>query len=158
MSWMNSSWSSIGSFNRSLRWFTKCSSISSCFFSFSPASFWRYDILFLLLWLRRELWKNFVFLSPSLNHFSLDFCFHIVSSLFSCWSIVAFSCPYFSLLSSYIPLWIISYCRSSISFSSCDYASKIFQKTSLFHVFNICLVFFCFCWNLYMCVSLLSSL
>lgn len=93
------------------------------------------------------LWKIFVFFSPSLSHFILDFCLHNVSSCFSLSNICdsrIFSC--FDK-SSDQPSFMILYCRRFISWSRAFWAWKIFPKEVWFQCLILPLRFLSFYWN-----------
>ena len=101
-----------------------------------------------------ERWKNLVFFSHSLRHWTYDFCHHKISS-FLCLS----SSFLLSSLSSYYwvivyPAWMNCPWRFSSFFSSIFLSWKMFPKTSLFHLRTCCLKCLIFCWKQYIFVPL----
>jgi len=69
-----------GSVRSTLKYCTNIFSISSFWVSRFPCWSIKEKILFCCLCCIISLWKNLVFLSPSFNHWILDFCFHGTSS------------------------------------------------------------------------------
>ena len=91
-----------------------------------------------------DLWKKDVFLSPSLSHNFLDFCFHRVSSCCSlCMSSWSRVCSIWVSSSEY-PLLMALICISWIYCSRCFFSRNMLPNYSLFH----------FLTHSFMCLSL----
>ena len=125
---------------------TRTTSISLWVFCSVPLGSISFVILLWALWSMVDLWKNLVFLSPSLFHCTLDFCLQKISSYWhllshSCWS--ESDCIFFSPVKPFVTrIWLI-YC-SFLSTSPLDL--NIFPNSLWFHSLSfllMCLSLWC---------------
>lgn len=136
-----------GSYWIPLKWPRSTFSISSCCSTCSPCYLVMWWMWFcILLWIV-DLWKSFVFISPSFSQSILDFCLHKISSCL-CLSFSCF-CSSCSLLAkgSVRPAMIIFCCASAICCSRSFSSWKMFPITEWFHFLMWCLRNLSFCWN-----------
>lgn len=94
-----------------------------------------------------DLWKKDMFLSHSLSHSFLDFCFHRVSSCYSlCMSSWSRDCYVWFISSEYPSLMALIFI-SSIYCSGRFFSWKILRNESLFHFLTHYFMCFSFCWK-----------
>jgi len=105
-------------------------------------------ILLMYLWCNISLWKNLVFLSPSLSHWTLNFLRHRIFFYGSSNSVCSSSSSFIKSV-VLVPKMKV-HCRASSLLSISFIRWSMFPKVVLFQSFICCLNFLRRCWNLYM--------